>query len=43
MDINVSSDSKYEIAINLRNYDTGTCWKHKKKDDGNKTHVIKLF
>lgn len=31
MDINVSSDSKYEIDINLRNYDTGTCWKHKKK------------
>lgn len=42
MDINVSSDSKYEIDINLRNYDTGTRWKHK-KDDGNKTHVIKLF
>lgn len=38
MDINVSSDSKYEIDINLRNYEST-----KKKDDGNKTHVIKLF
>lgn len=39
MDINVSSDSKYEIDVNLRNYDTGTCWKHKKK----KTTETKLM